>query len=127
MKFTKKDIESMPSNIRKQFEEIDVKTETKYKSIAVTHDGIYFRSTKEGNRYIELRFKQKMGLISELKLQVPFELVIDGNLIEKYIADFTYIENGIFIVEDTKGKKLSDYRRKKKWMKNIYGIEIKES
>lgn len=127
MKFTKEQIESMPPNIRKQFEEIHVKKETKYKSISVILDGIFFRSTKEGNRYIELRFKQKMGLISELKLQVPFELIVEGILIEKYIADFTYIENGIFIVEDTKGKKLSDYRRKKKWMKNIYGIEIKES
>lgn len=127
MKFTKKDIESMPSNIRKQFEEIDVKTETKYKSIAVTIDGIYFRSTKEGKRYIQLRFKQKMGFISDLKLQVVFELITDGILIEKYIADFTYIENGEYVVEDTKGKKTSDYKRKRKWMKNILGIEIKET
>ena len=50
-----------------------------------------------------------------------------GILIEKYIADFTYIENGEYVVEDTKGKKTSDYKRKRKWMKNILGIEIKES
>ena len=127
MKFTKEQIESMPPNIRKQFEEIDVKTETKYKSIAVTIDGIYFRSTKEGKRYIQLRFKQKMGFISDLKLQVGFELITDGILIEKYIADFTYIENGEYVVEDTKGKKTSDYKRKRKWMKNVLGIEIKET
>ena len=117
----------MPANIKAQFEGVFVKKESKYKSIPVTIDGIYFHSTKEGNRYIQLRFKQKMGLISDLKLQVPFDLIIDGNLIEKYIADFTYFENGLFVVEDTKGVKTKDYKRKKKWMKNIFGITIKES
>ena len=68
-----------------------------------------------------------MGFISDLKLQVGFELITDGILIEKYIADFTYIENGEYVVEDTKGKKTSDYKRKRKWMKNILGIEIKET
>ena len=117
----------MPANIRSQFDGVFVKKESKYKAIPITIDGIYFHSTKEGNRYVQLRFKQKMGLISDLKLQVPFELIIDGNLIEKYIADFTYIENGLFIVEDTKGVKTKDYKRKKKWMENIYQIKIKES
>jgi hypothetical protein len=30
-------------------------------------------------------------------------------------------------VEDTKGVKTKDYKRKKKWMENIYQIKIKES
>jgi hypothetical protein len=49
----------------------------------------------------------------------------------EYIADFTYKDkNGIFIVEDVKSehtRKLKPYKLKKKLMKIIYNIDIKET
>ena len=54
----------------------------------------------------------------------------DGQkLIEKecvYIADFTYVENGEKIVEDTKGFKTKDYIIKRKLMLYTHGIKIRE-
>jgi len=64
----------------------------------------------------------------KLQLQVKFELKVNNELIEKYVADFTYYDKqGNYIVEDTKGFKTADYKRKKKWMKSVHGIEIKEN
>ena len=68
-----------------------------------------FDSKKEGERYLFLRAEQLAGRISELKCQVPFELIPsqkrDGRVIErpvKYIADFSYTRDGETVVEDVK-------------------------
>jgi hypothetical protein len=47
----------------------------------------------------------------------------------KYISDFVYLENGQKIVEDVKSeytRKLPVYRLKKKLVKAVHGIDIKE-
>jgi len=47
----------------------------------------------------------------------------------RYFADFTYIENGAFVVEDVKSavtRKLQSYRNKKHLMKTVHDIDIKE-
>ena len=44
----------------------------------------------------------------------------------KYVADFTYHENGDLVVEDAKGVKTEAYRIKKKLMLKEYGIKIRE-
>ena len=78
--------------------------------------------------------RQRAGKIQNLKRQVKFELIPtqykDGKCIFKktsYIADFTYIENGEFIVEDSKGFKTEVYNIKKKLMYQVHGIIIKET
>jgi hypothetical protein len=43
-----------------------------------------------------------------------------------YIADFVYEENGIEVVEDTKGIKTKDYIIKRKLMLYVHGIRVKE-
>ena len=89
---------------------------------------------KEGERYIELSLLQRAGEISDLRLQVPFELVPKqkdsrGRVIReiRYIADFVYTENGKTVVEDVKGCKTAEYKLKKKLMKYFHNIEIKET
>lgn len=47
----------------------------KYGNKKVTQDGIFFDSKKESRRYAELKIMQKAGIISDLELQKPFELI----------------------------------------------------
>jgi len=98
-----------------------------------------YDSKKEHSRAVVLHLMEKRGLISNLREQVTFELIpsqyvkgFNGKLIcarraMKYIADFTYVENGFLIVEDSKGFKTDAYKQKKHLMKRIYNIEIKET
>ena len=108
---------------------------SKYRNRKVTVDGIVFDSVREARRYGELKLLEKGGYITDLKLQVPFELLpnqkdIDGNVIERkvrYIADFVYTDrNGQQIVEDAKGMRTEVYRLKRKLMLDRYGIQIRE-
>lgn len=93
-----------------------------------------FDSKKESARYQELLLLQRAGRISGLQTQVTFELLpnqyIDGKCVEravKYVADFTYSENGNFVVEDVKGFRTKDYRIKRKLLLWRYGIRIRET
>lgn len=103
----------------------------KYNAQRVTVDGIKFDSKKEANRYCDLKLLERAGVISDLKLQVFFEL-IPSNKTERgvaYVADFTYYENGIYVVEDTKSeatKKIASYIIKRKLMLEKHGITINE-
>lgn len=97
-----------------------------------------FSSKKEYYRSVELLLLQEAGEISELKEQVPYELlpsqyeIVDGKkkCIEKsvkYIADFQYKDkNGNLVVEDTKGFRTQAYIIKRKLMLYFHGIKIKE-
>ena len=100
----------------------------KYKNVKTTIDGITFDSKKESARYAELKLLARSGLIQNLRLQVPFELIPkqDGERAVKYIADFVYTENGETVVEDVKGVRTDVYRLKKKLMLKVHGLRIKE-
>lgn len=125
---------------------------TKYHSREITRDGMTFDSLKEYRRFRELTLLEKAGSITDLKRQVEFELIPShfeeiptGEFYKrgekkgmpkmkhvcveqsvKYVADFTYTENGKTIVEDTKGFKTKDYILKRKMMLYFHGIKIKE-
>ena len=107
--------------------------ENKYHNKKCEYNGMTFDSIKERNYYIKLEYMQKLGKISELKLQVPFVLIETFKLENKtyrqtkYIADFTYIdENGKYHIVDAKGFHTKEYELKKKLMAWKYGIEIEE-
>lgn len=112
-----------------------------------TSDGIQHDSQKEARRWCELRLLERAGKITDLQRQVEFELIpaqyesyeryskkggklADGmRLIERkccYVADFVYIENGVKVVEDTKGVKTKDYIIKRKLMLYVHHVRIKE-
>jgi len=97
-----------------------------------------YASKKEYYRSNELKLLQRAGEISNLKEQVPYELipaqfeVVNGKkkCIErsvKYIADFQYIDkDGNLVVEDTKGYRTEVYKIKRKLMLYVHGIKIRE-
>lgn len=121
---------------------------SKYHSKKVTVDGIAFDSRKESKRYKELLLLERAGAISLLGRQVRFELfpavyeeyerysektgkrLKNGRrCVERavyYIADFVYQKDGKTIVEDAKGFKTKEYVLKRKMMRHILGIEVKE-
>ena len=78
---------------------------------------------------------QKAGIISDLRRQVPFELIPsqrrDGKVIERaciYKADFAYKQDGEEVVEDVKSPatKTPQYIIKRKLMLWQFGIVIHE-
>ena len=121
---------------------------SKYHNKKVEYDCITFDSTKEMKRYIVLKKAQEDGIISDLMLQVKFELI--PAVREKYIkhlktkdkecertlqlpitytCDFAYYKDGEYVVEDCKISpkvKPDKYILKNKMMFALKGIRIKE-
>lgn len=105
----------------------------KYRARKTEVDGIVFDSKLEAHRYRELKLLEKAGEISDLQLQVKYELIpaqrLDGKVVERalnYVADFVYLENNKWVVEDTKGVRTRDYIIKRKLMLYVHHIRIKE-
>lgn len=107
------------------------KTRGKY-GVAVkedrTYQGIVFDSKAEMTRYIYLKSEEKAGRIQNLQTQTKFPIigVQSGYKICDYVSDFTYLKDGVRIVEDVKGVKTALYSLKKKLVKEYYNVEITE-
>lgn len=98
-----------------------------------------YDSKKESKRARDLKVLQRAGEISELREQVPYELIPtqrngQGRCLErsvKYIADFVYRDSaGRQVVEDSKSehtRTLPEYIIKRKLMLWVHGIRIKET
>ena len=101
----------------------------KYHSQKTIIDGIKFDSKKEAKRYIELKLMERARAISDLQTQVRFPIIKKSQYGKEivYIADFTYIEDGKLVVEDTKGFKTDVYLLKRRLMQEVHGITIKET
>ena len=126
------------------------KKRSKYGNQKVTYENEKFDSKKELARWLFLREAEERGEISNLTRQVKFELL--SPVREEYVVhlktkdvtrtrvvqqavfdrcDFTYIKNGELIVEDVKAAPKStaldkSYTLKKKMMRSLKGINIKE-
>lgn len=93
-------------------------------------DGVTFASKAEMARYLELKLLLKNKLITDLELQPEFELQpsfqYGGQKIRaiKYIADFSYMENGRRIYEDVKGVKTKEFAIKYKLFLYKWGNTI---
>lgn len=111
----------------------------KYGNRKTVVDGMVFDSRHEAVRYQELKRLEKAGEITDLQMQVPFELIpaqyeeVNGKkkCLERavrYIADFVYYDNetGQWVTEDVKGYRTDTYKIKKKLMLQVHGIRIKE-
>lgn len=104
----------------------------KYGNVKTVVDGIKFDSKKEGSRFLELKARERAGLISNVETQPKFLLQEkyrdkEGKAIREinYSADFKYIEvsTGKEIIEDVKGhKKHLDpvFKLKKKMLLHKY-------
>ncbi len=118
---------------------------SKYNNTRIEIGGKFFDSKHEAERYLLLLSMQRDGRISDLRLQIPFDLiptqrepdiigprggVKPGKCIEKacvYYADFVYKDkDGNTVVEDAKGVKTEAYKIKKKLMLYVHKIRIVE-
>lgn len=89
----------------------------------------YFPSANELKRYRELQLQQRAGMISGLELQPPYDVVINGEKVFTYRADFRYTRDGQRVIEDVKGttneKYLDDtFKLKRKIVEAIFGIRV---
>lgn len=117
----------------------------KYHAKKVEFYGITFDSKKEGLYYLKLKDMERRGEITDLRLQVPYELLpaiyrdevvhlktkdkVVKRLVQRavtYVADFVYVQDGKEVVIDAKGMRLPDYILKKKMMLALKGIEVIE-
>lgn len=111
------------------------KSKNKYHAQKIVVDGITFDSKREAQRYHELKLMQAGGLIEDLQVHVPFYLKLNNILLSTYEADFVYNAkeltiDGVWrwadVVEDVKGVRTREYQIKKRLMKALHGIEIRE-
>ena len=110
------------------------KPANKFGSSKVKINGMTFDSEGEYNRYCELRLRERLGLIRNLKHHVSFELIpaqtICGAKVRgsSYEADFVYEQSPDWqqVVEDYKGYKTPEYILKRKMMKFLLGIDVVE-
>lgn len=97
---------------------------SKYNNRKTEYDGVTYDSKKEAQRAAELNLMMKSGEILTLARQVRYRLARGV----EYIADFVYTtKDGDCVIEDVKGFKTHVYKMKKKLMKDIHGIDIKET
>jgi hypothetical protein len=87
-------------------------------------DGISFASKKEARRYGELRLMERAGMIDNLALQPRFPLLVNGELVCTYVADFAYNTKTARVVEDAKGVQTPEFKLKRKLMKAALGIDV---
>lgn len=75
----------------------------KYRNVPTVVDGMRFDSKAEARRWAELQLLQKAGEIHGLERQVSYVLEVNGEIITRYRADFTYrLQDGSITVEDVK-------------------------
>jgi hypothetical protein len=106
---------------------------SKFNNVKTVIDNITFHSKKESVRYGQLKLYEKAGMITDLRLQVSYELipklVINGKTERaiKYIADFVYFDtvHKVEVVEDVKGMITDIFKIKYRLMKVLHGIDIK--
>ena len=108
--------------------------QNKYNAKRISLSGKKYDSLAESRRFSELSRQQRLGLITDLKRQVSFELIPaqrdeNGKLLERavtYKADFTYYKDGELVAEDVKGVKTKDYVIKRKLMLHVHKIKLVE-
>lgn len=90
-----------------------------------------FDSEKEWRRWLFLLGELKAGRIQGLRRQRRFWLHgPNGTRITSWVADFTYIRDGVMVAEDVKSeitRKLATYRIKKAWVKDEWRVDILET
>ncbi len=92
-------------------------------------DGHTFDSKLEARRYRELKWQEREGYVTNLRLQPRFAIKnpANGNTLTTYVGDFRYTRNGVDVIEDVKRIRTKEYIIKKKLMKEFRGIHITES
>lgn len=99
----------------------------KYGAKKTVVDGITFDSKREAEVYLDLKTLESAGRISGFERQRKFNLIVNGEIIGAYKADFCFIDHdqgGRFRTIDVKGVITRDFRRVQKIIKAAYGITV---
>lgn len=108
----------------------------KYGSRRIETDDGSFDSAGEHTRYCTLMLLQRTGQIKDLKRQVRFALIVNGEHISienkigvrrrlYYEADFTYIEDDKLVIEDFKGFDTSVSRLKRAIVEAMHSTRVR--
>lgn len=96
---------------------------SKYGAEPVVVDGIRFPSKREARRYGDLLRLRAAGVVLWFARQATFDL--PGGV--AYRCDFVVAwKDGRVTVEDAKGMATTEYKLKRRQMKNVLGIEVVE-
>ena len=106
---------------------------SKYRNTKTTVAGVTFDSKREAARHAELLLLQRAGHITDLRLQVPFELVKGVKFAGaararpalRYVADFVYTERDKQVIEDVKGVETTEFKIKRHLMLALLGLEVR--
>ena len=107
-----------------------MKGRSKFGNRIVQVDGLTFHSAKEARRWTDLNLLARAGEITELQRQVRFPMVVNGQDVCAYVADFTYLDAGVLVVEDVKSpptRAEASYRLKRKLLKACHGLDVRET
>lgn len=110
-------------NLKRKKPETGKPVSNKYSAQAVGDSD----SKKEDRRLTDLKLLAHAGQITELRHHVSYSIHVNSIHICDYEADFVYQEMGKTIVEDAKGYRTPVYKLKKRLMRAVHGIEIKET
>lgn len=113
------------------FKRVRGKRTTKYGNTRVIIAGECYHSKREAARHPQLRLLEHAGRIRNLRRQVKFDLRVNGLRICTYTADYVYEElvddAWREVVEDVKGFPNDRWPMKKKLMKAVHGVAIRET
>lgn len=100
----------------------------KYRNEKLNFDGKRFPSIAEATRWRDLLLMERAGEIDQLEYQPRYPLVVEGVRVATYVADARYrvVGTGEIVVEDTKGVRTPVYRMKRKLMRALYKIDVRE-
>lgn len=103
--------------------------QSKYGNEKTEVAGELFDSKREAEDYKVLLLRQKAGEIGLIRRQVDYELNPGGTYSLIYRADFVYVETatGRTVVQDSKGMHTREYKKKRRLMKKVHRIIIKET
>lgn len=98
----------------------------KFNAKRVLLDGICFDSKAEANYYAALKLREKANEVTDIELQRWYDLIVNGVLVARYRADFTFYDRLLRNrrIIDVKGVETRDFKMKRKLMKACFGLDI---
>ena len=107
------------------------KKRSKYGSVKVVFMGIEMKSRLEARFGERLELHKKAGMIDKWEYGIKYDLVVNGILVARYELDFRTEKQGVYHYFDTKGMNggaaMAMFRVKRKLMKALYGIDVREA
>jgi len=93
-----------------------------------TIDGMTFASLAEGRRYGELKLRERIGEIFDLRCQPAFDCVVNGVHVLRYTVDFAYRDaTGREVYEEVKSGRSGrerDWKLRRALVQALHGVSI---